>query len=144
LEILKNYDRLFISHDPKIIAAGIHEILNRIRRNRPGLVEAEMQFEEAIRNAEILYQYALKKEYIKTAHKSTTLINRVFNEKTENHAKEEVAERDNLLTKASSALPHVSTTHSDAAGLFPLSKPQPPASTSKAKERPDKRCCVLM
>lgn len=74
LEILKNYDRLFVSNNPQIIAAGIHEILNRIRRNRPALVFVDEQFETAIRNAEILHQYALKKGYIQASTANTSTL----------------------------------------------------------------------
>lgn len=62
LEILKHYEKLFSTKDPIKIAAGIHQIVNRIRSNRPALVATDAQFEEAIRNADILYRYGLEKK----------------------------------------------------------------------------------
>jgi protein tyrosine phosphatase len=60
LEILKNYTEIF-SKDPKIAAAKILEIVERIREDRFGLILTKEQFTAAIRNAHILYQYGLKK-----------------------------------------------------------------------------------
>ena len=63
-EILKYYSKIYDNNDPAIAAAKIHDILNDMRSCRPGMVLNEKQFESAIRNASILYSYALEKEYI--------------------------------------------------------------------------------
>jgi protein tyrosine phosphatase len=64
LEILKHHKTIFGSNDPQAGAAEIHRILDRMRLPRPALVTTEDQFTCAIRNADILYHYALEKKYI--------------------------------------------------------------------------------
>jgi protein tyrosine phosphatase len=64
LEILKHHKSIFGSKDPQSGAAEIHRILDRMRMPRPALVATEDQFTCAIRNADILYNYALEKKYI--------------------------------------------------------------------------------
>jgi len=64
LEIVKHYNELFVSNNPVTIAKKILELLTQMRETRPALVYKEEQFDEAIRNAELIVQYALKKHYI--------------------------------------------------------------------------------
>jgi hypothetical protein len=65
LEILKNYQRIFASdNSPDTIAKEIQAIVNRMRETRPALVYAPEQYLTAIKNADIVYQYALEKKYI--------------------------------------------------------------------------------
>lgn len=61
LEILRFYTFVFSGKDASKSAAQIHDILNDMRTARPALVHNEKQFEMAIRNAGILYQYGLQK-----------------------------------------------------------------------------------
>ncbi|GEM_PF-4140308 len=68
LEILKNYDSIFQA-EPKArlqnvaqVAKNIHEIVSRLRQNRPAIIFSEQQFMNAILNANILHQYSLKKQ----------------------------------------------------------------------------------
>ena len=61
-EILKHHDTIFASSDPVKIADEIHKVLLRIRSGRPAAVNTPLQYEESIRNAEILYHYGLEKE----------------------------------------------------------------------------------
>lgn len=65
LELLKNYEKIFISQNPAIISDEIFKVLNRIRVNCPALVLSAYQFTYAIENAHHTYQYALKKGYVK-------------------------------------------------------------------------------
>jgi hypothetical protein len=62
-EILRHYHHIFASSDPKICAQKIHDILTRMRFNRPCLVNVEQQFCDAIANAVSLYNYACSKQY---------------------------------------------------------------------------------
>lgn len=64
IEILKHYDQIFSSHNPIIIAQNIHQLLEQLRETRPALVLQERQFADAIRNAYLIHEYALKKAYI--------------------------------------------------------------------------------
>lgn len=64
-EIMKEYEKIFSSEKPDLIAAEIHKILDRIRLNRPGLVLNEKQFVDAIHNAGILYHFGLKQKPLK-------------------------------------------------------------------------------
>jgi protein tyrosine phosphatase len=65
LEILKNYQRIFSrDNSPDAIAKEIQIIVNRMRETRPALIYALEQYLTAIKNADILYQYALEKKYI--------------------------------------------------------------------------------
>lgn len=66
LELLKYHVEIFSSQDPEIIAAETHKIVDRIREKRPALIATKDQFAAAIRNAEILYRYALEHKYIET------------------------------------------------------------------------------
>jgi len=70
-EIMKEYDRIFSSEKPDLIAAEIHKILNRIRENRPPLVSTKKQFARAIRNAHILHCYGLEKSLAKNAEEQS-------------------------------------------------------------------------
>ncbi len=74
LEILKNYDKIFAGNDVQASAREIHSILNRIRVNRPALVNTKDQFKAAIKNAHILHQHALEKKYISSSKKSPELL----------------------------------------------------------------------
>lgn len=64
-EILKHYHEIFIdNNDPQKAANLIHDILKRVRENRPALVFTQDQFMKAIENAHQLRAYALEKKYI--------------------------------------------------------------------------------
>jgi protein tyrosine phosphatase len=64
LELLRHYDAIFKAIDLSTAALKIHEIVNRMRETRPGLIITKEQFELAILNAHTLRQYALEKHYI--------------------------------------------------------------------------------
>jgi len=90
-ELLKYYHEIFSSQDPVIISNKILEIVERIRQNRPALIATTEQFNEAIKNADILYRYALEKKYIQAGmpvHES--VLSRLSGQK-------EQGSRDNIL-----------------------------------------------
>lgn len=58
-EILRNFAVIFADNDVVKSGKNILAILDAIRKVRPALVYLREQFEEAIRNAGILYQYGL-------------------------------------------------------------------------------------
>ena len=64
LEIIKNYQHIFASDKPDVIASEIQAIVINMRETRPALVSSLEQYLTAIKNADIVYQYALKKKYI--------------------------------------------------------------------------------
>ncbi len=66
-ELLKDYAEIFSGNKAKKSAQKIHKILERIRENRPALVNTRDQFKTAINNAHILHQYALEKKYISSS-----------------------------------------------------------------------------
>lgn len=63
MELLKNYDQIFLNKTEMQSAAEILYILERIRKTRPGLVWTDEQFQMTIYNVIALRKYALKKGY---------------------------------------------------------------------------------
>jgi protein-tyrosine phosphatase len=101
LEILKNYESIFASGDPDIIADNIEQTLNRIRANRPPLVTNLDQYRMAIKNAHIIYSYAFEKKYIQEAGIEMTSVsdkrNNLWNETNSSANQTSAAELDNTL-----------------------------------------------
>lgn len=65
LEILKNYEAIVNSKSIENAVQQIHGLLENIRGLQPMMVHNREQFEKAIHNASEIYQYALKKGFIK-------------------------------------------------------------------------------
>lgn len=63
LLLLKYGDDIFGAENYEIAANNIHVLLNVLRENRLCALMVQKQFDEAIKNASILYQYGLEKDY---------------------------------------------------------------------------------
>lgn len=62
--ILENFAAIFAGNNPQLSAKKIANVLANIRNERLALVNTLDQYISAIRNADIIYRYALKKKYI--------------------------------------------------------------------------------
>ena len=60
-ELLREYDRIFASGKPEVIAQEIKGVLDRIRQSRPLLIRLDKEFVDAIRNADTLHRYGLER-----------------------------------------------------------------------------------
>lgn len=74
LELLKNMQTIFSDRDETKIAGRILAELERIRKNRPALVNTKSQFIMAIHNAIALYKYGLEKKYEQKQQEKVTPI----------------------------------------------------------------------